>query len=179
MLSLLIILFLFMSFLIGLRRGFVLQLVHLVSIFISFFVAYIFYRDVAEFLRLWLPYPHFSTDNGTVAMLISSFDFESVYYAGISFVLLFFITKILLQIIGSMLDFVSHIPILRTFNRWLGGVLGLLETYLIIFILLIAAALLPVDFIQESIANSSMARLMVENTPILSDWLQNLWSQGI
>ncbi|WP_018921674.1 CvpA family protein [Salsuginibacillus kocurii] len=173
LLSLLILLILLGSFFIGLRRGFILQLVHLVSLFIALFVAFLFYDDVAEFLRLWLPYPQFSDQ--TDFMFLANFDMESVYYAGISFAVLFLATKIILQIIGSMLDFLAQLPILHTVNRLLGGILGFIETYLLLFILLIVTALIPVPFAQEMIADSTVARVMIEHTPILSEWLQELW----
>ncbi|SFE69093.1 CvpA family protein [Alteribacillus iranensis] len=180
MLSLLLLLILVGSFFVGLRRGFVLQLIHFVSFFIALFVAFYFYRDVAEYLRLWLPYPQISTDgDNVISMMIEAFDMETVYYAGISFFLLFIAAKILLQIIGSMLDFVSHIPVLRTMNRWLGALFGLAETYLILFILLITAALIPIDYVQQTINESWVASLMVNHTPFLSDWLKQLWSEGI
>ncbi|RSL32994.1 CvpA family protein [Salibacterium salarium] len=180
MLSLLLLLILLVSFFVGLRRGFILQLIHLVSFFIALFIAFYFYQDLAEYLRLWLPYPEISSNgDGVMNMVVSSFDLESVYYAGISFFLLFFIAKILLQIVGSMLDFVSRLPVLRTLNRWLGGVLGLIETYLILFILLITAALMPIEMLQNAINDSWVANVMINHTPILSDWLKDLWSEGL
>ncbi|RSL32213.1 CvpA family protein [Salibacterium salarium] len=177
MLSLLLLLILLVSFFVGLRRGFILQLIHLVSFFVALFIAFYFYQDLSEYLRLWLPYPEISSDgDGVVSMAVASFDLESVYYSGISFFLLFFVAKILLQIIGSMLDFVTKLPVLKTLNRWLGGVLGLVETYLILFILLITAALMPIEMLQNAIADSWVANAIINHTPILSDWLKDLWS---
>ncbi|PSL44040.1 putative membrane protein required for colicin V production [Salsuginibacillus halophilus] len=175
MLSLIILLILIGSFFIGLRRGFILQAIHLVSFFAALIVAFIFYDDLAEHLVMLIPYPDFLDPADGEGMLLSSFYFEDVYYNGISFALLFFLTKIVLQIIGSMLDFVSTLPVLRTVNWFLGGVLGFIETYLILFVVFIVALLLPVDFIQSVISDSLVARLMVENTPFLSDWLYSLW----
>ncbi|GAK05166.1 possible colicin V production protein [Geomicrobium sp. JCM 19037] len=108
-------------------------------------------------------------------MFISAFNFEAVYYNGIAFAILFFATRILLHILASMLDFVSHLPVLRSVNRLLGGALGFVEAYLIVFVLLIVAALLPVDAVQQTIGNSSIARLIIDHTPFLSGWLQELW----
>ncbi|MFB4159773.1 CvpA family protein [Geomicrobium sp. JSM 1781026] len=173
MLSVLILLILVTNFFIGLRRGFILQLFHLVSFFGSLIVAYLFYSDVAEYLRLWVPYPQFLDDPSN--MFISAFNFEAVYYNGIAFAILFFATRILLHILASMLDFVSHLPVLRSVNRLLGGALGFVEAYLIVFVLLIVAALLPVDAVQQTIGNSSIARLIIDHTPFLSGWLQELW----
>ncbi len=163
-----------MSFFIGQRRGFILQLIHLVGFFVSLFVAYTYYGELANYIRLWIPYPQISTDS-TFGLIISSFDAESVYYSGIAFAILFFGTKIALHIIGSMLDFVAHLPILRMLNRWLGSVLCMVEAYLIIFILLNVGALLPVEIVQEQLHTSAVAQYMIHHTPFLSEWLRDLW----
>ncbi|GAF64159.1 CvpA family protein [Alkalihalobacillus trypoxylicola] len=170
-----IILFIFLcSFFIGQRRGFILQLIHLVGFIVSIYVAYRYYGVVAEYIRLWIPYPQFSSDSA-FGMIIQAFDAESVYYSGISFALLFFGTKIALHILGSMLDFFAHLPVLRTLNRWLGSILCVVESYLLIFVLLNVAALLPIEFIQEQLQVSIIAQFMIHHTPFLSDWLRELW----
>ncbi|SDI59490.1 CvpA family protein [Natribacillus halophilus] len=174
MLSLFILLIFFAKFFIGLRRGLVRQFFHLVSFFGSLIVAFLFFSPLADYLRLWLPYPQFL--DGNDGMLISAFSFESVYYNGIAFAILFFATRILLRVIASMLDFVSYVPFIRSVNRLLGGVLGFIEAYLVVFVLLIVAALIPVEAVQDTIAHSMIARLMIENTPFLSQWLPELWT---
>ncbi|ERN52485.1 MULTISPECIES: CvpA family protein [Alkalihalophilus] len=174
MLSFLILLLLLMSFFIGRRRGLILQLIHLVGFIVSLYVAYTYYQEVASYIQLWIPYPQFSQDS-TVGMIINSFNGESVYYSGIAFAILFFGTKILLHIVGSMLDFVAHLPILRSINRLLGSIFCFVETYLILFILLYVAALLPVDLIQDQLQRSIVAQTMMNYTPFLSDWIRDLW----
>ena len=67
---------------------------------------------------------------------------EDAYYRAIAFVVIFFAVKIILQIIGSMLDFIAQIPVLKQLNVWAGGLLGFLEVYLIIFIVLFIGALI-------------------------------------
>ncbi|WP_096202745.1 CvpA family protein [Bacillus sp. FJAT-45350] len=177
MLSLLILILLISSYFIGLRRGLILQLVHLVGFIAALIVAYVFYKDLAFYIRLWIPYPQLSPDS-PVTMLIEALNFETVYYSGIAFAILFIATKIFMQIIGSMLDFLARLPILRTFNRWTGGVLGFLEVYLIIFVLLNVAALIPIEFIQSMLNRSLLAQLIINHTPFLSDWLKDLWIQN-
>ncbi|SDH34350.1 Uncharacterized membrane protein, required for colicin V production [Alteribacillus persepolensis] len=180
MLSLLIIVILLGSFFIGLRRGFILQLIHLVSFFAALFVAFFFYREAAEYLRLWLPHPKVESDgDGVISMMVESFNNEAVYYAGISFFLLFIMTKILLQMIGSMLDFVSRIPVLQMVNRWLGGLLGFVETYVVLVVFLITAALIPIENLQQMLEGSWVANLMIYHTPFLSEWLHSLWTEGV
>ncbi|WP_413379223.1 CvpA family protein [Alkalihalobacillus sp. 1P02AB] len=174
MLSFIILIILLGSFFIGQRRGFILQLIHLVGFFVSIFVAYKYYDVLASYIRLWIPYPQFSSDN-TFGLIVSAFDAESVYYGGIAFAILFFGTKIALHIVGSMLDFVAHLPILRMLNRWLGSLLCMVEAYLIMFVLLNVAALIQVEVVQELLHSSVVAQSMIHNTPFLSEWIRELW----
>ncbi len=174
MLSFILLFILFCSFFIGRRRGFILQLIYLVSFVAAIFVAYKYFRELATYIRLWIPYPQFSSDSA-VGMMIRSFDAESVYYSGIAFAILFFGTKIALHIIGSMLDFLAHLPILNSFNRLFGGILCFVETYLILFVLLFVAALLPIETVQSLMQRSIVAQFMLNYTPFLSEWLKTLW----
>ncbi len=159
------------------RRGFILQLFHLLGFLVAFIVAYMYYSPLAFYIRLWIPYPQLPA-NSPFTMLVETFNGEHVYYSGIAFAILFFATKILVYIIGSMLDFLAHLPIVRTANRWLGGALGFLEMYLIIFVLLHVAALIPVEIVQSLLHRSFLAQLILNYTPVLSGWLKELWIQN-
>jgi len=85
------------------------------------------------------------------------------------------VVKVLLQIIGSMLDFIAHLPILRQLNVWAGGILGFVEVYLVIFILLYISALVPIEFMQNALDQSILSKAIVNNTPILSQQIKSLW----
>jgi len=174
MLSLLLLLFLFISFFIGKRRGFILQIFHLLGFIVAFIVAYVYYAPFAFYIRLWIPYPQFTTD-GPFGMLIESFNVEHVYYSGIAFAILFFGAKIVIQIIGSMLDFLAQLPIVRMVNGWVGGLLGFVEMYLILFVLLHVAAILPLEFVQSALHKSTVANFILNYTPVLSGWLKEIW----
>ncbi|WP_078555432.1 CvpA family protein [Bacillus alkalicellulosilyticus] len=174
MVSIILLFILVSSFFIGLRRGLILQIIHLTGFVVSLLVAYMYYKELAVYIRLWIPYPQLPADS-PISMLVDIFNFESVYYSGIAFAILFFGTKILMQIIGSMLDFVSHLPILRTVNGWLGGLLCFIEAYLILFVILHVAALLPVETVQSLLHQSTLAQLILDHTPFLSQWLKELW----
>jgi uncharacterized membrane protein required for colicin V production len=174
MLSFLILFILFCSFFIGRRRGFILQIIHLISFVVAIVVAYTYFGELASYIRLWIPYPQFSSDS-TVGMIINTFNAESVYYSGIAFAILFFGTKIVLHLIGSMLDFLAHLPILRSVNQLLGGIFCFIEAYLILFVLLFVAALVPIDLVQDIMQGSIVVQLMLNHTPFLSEWLKELW----
>jgi uncharacterized membrane protein required for colicin V production len=176
MIDIILLLILIGGFLIGLRRGLILQIVHLTGFIASFIVAYLYFDDLAPRLKLWIPYPANTLElDQTFAIFLGAFNMESAYYRAIAFAILFFGIKIFLQIIGSMLDFLADLPILRTINRWFGGALGFVEVYLLVFIFLYIAALVPIDYVQSSIDGSFMAKTIVENTPVFSEKIKELW----
>src|SRR5690554_1113143 len=174
MLSGIILILLIVGVIVGLRRGFILQLIHFVSFFVAFLVAALFHKQLAEHLTLWIPYPQIGNSEALQALL-NTVNAEAAYYNGISFFIIFFAVKIILQIIGSALDFVASIPVLKQVNSWLGGILGLLEVYLILFVILYFADLLPIEQVQNAIDSSSIAKGIIEKTPIFSNQLKNMF----
>jgi uncharacterized membrane protein required for colicin V production len=174
MLDLALILLLIIGFFIGLKRGFILQLVHLTGFIIAYIVANLYYTELASKLILWVPYPNLDPAS-PLKLLTENSNMEAAFYRGISFVIIFFAVKILIQIIGSMIDFIAHLPILKHLNVWAGGILGFLEIYLIIFILLYIAALIPMEVLQGPLEDSVLANLIVNHTPIFSQQIKSMW----
>jgi uncharacterized membrane protein required for colicin V production len=178
MLDLVLLLIFGMGFLIGLKRGFILQIVHLTGFIVAFIISYLYHDDLAPTLKLWIPYP--SLQDGTImAILFDNADLEMAFYRAISFAILFFGTKLVMQIIGSMLDFLAHFPILKQINGWAGGILGFVEVYLIVFIILYIGALIPVQLIQTYIQDSFIAMTIVQHTPLFSGTIRELWIEHV
>jgi uncharacterized membrane protein required for colicin V production len=174
MVDLLLLFILLMGFMIGLKRGFILQFIHMTGFIIAFVVAYLYYEKLVQPLRLWVPYPTFG-DPETVKLLFESTHLDEAYYRAIAFAILFFATKIVMQIIGSMLDFVAQLPILRSINRWAGGALGFVEVYLIVFLVLYIGALVPIQSWQAKLQSSFLATAIVKHTPFLSEMMKQMW----
>ncbi|PMC37197.1 hypothetical protein CJ195_13650 [Bacillus sp. UMB0899] len=176
MLDFVLFIILLFGILVGLKRGFILQFIHLTGFIISYIVAYQYFDDLAPKLKLWVPYP-VSGEGPPILTLLSGDDLEGAYYRAVAFVLLFIGTKIVMQIIGSMLDFVALLPIIKQLNRAAGSILGFLESYLILFIVLFIAALIPMEQIQTALDQSVLANLIVNHTPYFSDKVNELWIQ--
>ena len=70
MLDLAILAILLIGFLVGLRRGFILQLIHLTGFFVAFAAAYVYYDELAPKLTLWIPFPSLGGDSETMNMFI-------------------------------------------------------------------------------------------------------------
>ena len=164
MLDLIILIILGFGFLIGLKRGFILQLIHLTGFIIAFIIAYLYYDQLAPKLTLWVPFPNFSSDSA-LSLVMENVNLEDAYYRAIAFVVIFFAVKIILQIIGSMLILLHKFQCLKQLNIWAGGILGFLEVYLIIFIVLFIGALLPIEGIQAALTQSILAEFIVQHTP--------------
>lgn len=176
MLDLVLIIILLFGILVGLKRGFILQFVHLTGFIISYIVAYQYFDDLAPKLKLWVPYP-ITSESPELLALLNGEDLEGAYYRAIAFVLLFIGTKIVMQIIGSMLDFVALLPILKQLNKWAGSILGFLESYLVLFIFLFIGALIPIVPLQQALDQSILADLIVNHTPYFSNKVNELWIQ--
>ncbi|WLR50162.1 CvpA family protein [Bacillus tianshenii] len=174
MVDLIILILLAGGFFVGFQRGFVLQIVHIVGFILSFVVAYMYFDDLTPHVRLWIPYPNLPEDT-SLTLLLDTVNAEMAYYRAISFAILFFGTKIVMQIIGTMLDFLADLPLLSTVNGWLGGALGLVEVYLFLFFLLYVGALVPLESVQTALNQSVLAQGMVEHTPVFSEKLKDLW----
>ncbi|SEO81350.1 Uncharacterized membrane protein, required for colicin V production [Amphibacillus marinus] len=157
----------------GLKRGLVLQVFHFISFFVAFIVAVNFYNSLAGHLEMLIPYPRISGEQW--AFFNDTLPLENAYYNMIAFAVLFFGTKIILSIISSMLDFVADLPILSAINGLLGAVFGFVEQYLVLFVLIFIASLLPVAQVQSVLEQSNLAAFMIDQTPVLSEQVRTLW----
>lgn len=174
MLDLLILIIIVAGFITGLRRGFIVQAMHLFSFFVALIVAYIYYKPLAEVFVYWVPYPGFS-ESGNSVLGLDQIDVDATFYRALAFAMIFFVVKIILQIIASIFNFISYLPVLNSINRLLGAILGFIEFYVLLFIALYILALLPVESIQSALDRSIFAGLILEHTPILTSLFQNWW----
>lgn len=158
----------------GFRRGLILQLVHLASFIIAYIVAFMYFKPLAGTLKFWIPFPTSASESGMFQFL-GTVDLQTAYYRAIAFVILFIATKIILNILGSTLNFLAELPILRSVNHLGGAILGFAEIYLILFFLLYAGSLTPVSEIQSAIDKSSLAQSMIAHTPYFSNLLKEMW----
>src|SRR5699024_677311 len=116
MVDFILLILLIFGFLMGLKRGFILQAFHLIGFIISLVVETLYYDKIAEILSLCIPYPELS-DVSTWDSFLQSTSMQDAFYTAIAFAIIFFSVKVLLHIIASMLDFVASLPVLRSFNK--------------------------------------------------------------
>ena len=174
MLDLILIILLIFGVIFGLKRGFILQLLHMIGFVVAFIVAHMYYADLAPKLTLWIPYPSADIDH-PIQMFFKDIPFDIVFYRAIAFVGIFIATRIVLSIIASIFDVVASLPVLNILNRLGGAIFGFIEMYLLLFILLYITALIPLEIIQDPINQSSLVDKIINDTPYFSETIQKWW----
>ncbi|MBO0476629.1 CvpA family protein [Vagococcus sp. DIV0080] len=176
MLTILIILCLGTSFYAGYRRGLMLQLVYGLGYVASFVVAQSQYKALGKKLELLVPYPA-PTEKTSLVLFDKNliFDLDKAFYAGFAFILIVFIGWLLTRFVGMLCYGLTFRPVIQKGNDLAGGVLNALLTVVGLTLCLTLLAMVPLDFIQNLFKKSSLARFLVDSTPIISNLLHNWW----
>ena len=85
----------------------------------------------------------------------------------LSFIIVYILARLILLFVNFVSDKISELPIIKQFNE-LGGLLyGILQSFLIIFIVLAIISVLPFDNIQIAINNTFLCVFLYNINPIL------------
>src|SRR5690625_3314138 len=132
MITFLLIIVLLFGFLMGLKRGFILQMLHLIGFIVSFVVASLYFRKLADQLSLWIPYPELGDDK-VWAVFLNSMPLENAFYNAIAFAIIFFLTKIVFQVIATLLYFFAIILVISFLIIMYLSILYVIDINLILF----------------------------------------------
>ena len=179
-LSITIIILLLLGFYAGYRRGVLLEGVYLLGYCLSFVAAVHFYQPLAQKIALWVPYP---TPQLNSPLYFYNkellFHLDQSFYAGLAFIIILFIGWLIVRFVGALcrqLTFVgSHFQFVRIASGLLGGVIHTIIIYTGVTLMLVLASFLPVKNVQETLDLSPIASSMIEESPILSAKLYDLW----
>lgn len=174
MLDLLILIFFIAGLIVGYQRGFIVQTIHMVGFIAAMIVSYLYYKPLAEKFVLWVPYSGINAES-KLSFPVEGLDLDLTFYNLLAFVLIFIVVKFGLQLIASMIDFLKYLPVLGFIAKLFGAILGFVEMYISIFLILYIAYLLPIDFIQSFMQKSLIVNAMFEHTPVLSEKVKNWW----
>jgi len=173
MLDLMLALFLISGIVIGLKRGLISQLFHMTSSIVALIAAYAAHDAVGERLSKIFPAPTFD-GNGHFLFLAHTVNMDKLFYGTIAFLIIFVAVKIALSFLASILSIVASLPIIRQFNMIGGGILGFLEIYVVLLVLIVLGTFLPINGIQTQLQHSVIASAMINHTPIVSDYVKQL-----
>ena len=164
-----IIIFLIVGILAGVRRGFVKQVVLLIGLFIVLVASFYLKNPVATFFYKHLPFFKFGGILKGVSV-INILVYEVIAFL-IVFSVLYLILRILLKVSGLIESLLKATIVLGFFSKIAGGIVGLIESYIIIFILLFIA---NQPFVRVTgIEESWLANTILDKTPVLSSTVKN------
>ena len=86
-----------------------------------------------------------------------------------AFIVLVIVIRLIIQILAQTLGVVRKLPLIKITDRYLGAILGFLEIYLIVFVVLYLVTVLPTpDWKIAIFKDSVLPDYIIQNTPILS-----------
>lgn len=174
MLDICIVLMLAVSFFIGAKRGLAMQAMHIGNMAIASVVAIIFYKALAEKFVFWVPYTGIDPAVKT-AVDFTNVDMDNTFYRILAFAVIYFSVMLVGKLIISMFDYVAYIPYFPSTSRIGGALLGMVEMYAALYMIVYLIAMLPFDFIQARTNNSLFANFLLEYTPIIAQIAKKLW----
>lgn len=167
--DIIIVCFLILFGLIGLKRGIFKSFISFVGFILVIVIAYIMKNIVGDFLVLNLPFINFNGFLGGASTL------NIIMYQAIAFLLMLIILglvyKILVTISGIFEKLLKLTIILSIPSKILGLVFGVLEGYVILYLVIF---FLHQPFFKFDIYNeSNYAEKILEKTPLLSSFAEN------
>ena len=131
---------------IGFKRGFIIELGNLISLFVGFFGVFRYYSNLAE-------------------LISSIFDWPSFINYTISFIIIFFSISYIISMFAKLITKAIKISALTLFNRIFGLIFGILKYLLVLsfFILLIN----KVFFVESFDINGNQIQSSLSFKPLL------------
>lgn len=162
--DILILVFLVFFFLIGFRRGVLTELISLVGIIAIIILSFLFKNPISVFLYKYLPFFKFDF------VLKGATIFNILFYEIIAFLIIFSILLILFKLllnVTKILDKILKMSIIFTLpSKILGGLVGLIKGYLILFIVLY---ILSLPILPFEVSKTKIGSFMLDNTPGFND----------
>ena len=168
--SVVIVLLILLCGVLGSRRGILKELVVIVGTIVVFAIAFFLKDPLASFFCTYLPFFNFKIPLGNLVSL------NIIFYQLIAFLLIVIVLRLVLQILidvtGIFSKIINATIILALPNKLLGFVVGILEGYILMFIILNVIAI-PMSG-SELFMSSGVRRFIVNDTPVLKDCLGGL-----
>ena len=165
-----IILFIIMSMIVCAKKGLIKSAVSLVGIILVFIIALTFKEQLGNFLCKYLPFFNFS---GNLEGLVS---INILIYQLLAFIIiiaiLLSIYALIMSISGLLQKIVNATIILKLPSAIAGSIIGLIEGYILTFIILLLLVLPCKNF--DLFNDSKLVNTILYKTPIISEKSSNI-----
>ncbi|MEB3101089.1 CvpA family protein [Ferviditalea candida] len=162
------------GFLMGYVRGFVSQLLSIFGTVIAFIAAFRFYGGLSPWIAQHLPISSLGSFK-QYAPFAENMQLDKYFYNALAFALIFFGSKIVLSIVGGVLNVIAKIPGIHFVNKWSGAVLAFVEVLAMIVIAVNLLAVTPVEKLKAALEQSVIVTYILHYAPYISPLLQDLW----
>ena len=167
--DIIIIIFVLIFGLLGLKRGAIKSLVQLVGIIAITILAFVLKDYLANFLMDFMPFFNFSGPYaGITSMNILLYEMLSFV---VIFILLYCILNILITLSGLIEKLLKVTIILAIPSKIMGAILGIIEGIVLVFIVSFIALHIPQT--ETEIRSSKIAIVILERTPFVGDTMKN------
>lgn len=165
-----IILFILCFILIGAKQGLIKTGVSLVALVIIFVISYVFKEHIGNFLCKYLPFFNFSGNiKGLVSLNILIYQLAGFF---IILGVLMGVYTIIMTLTGWIQKLVNMTILLKLPSSIGGGIIGLIEGYLVTFLILLIA-MIPMQT-MTLLKESKLADFILNKTPIVSESTSDL-----
>ena len=147
---------------IGFKRGLVKSVVSLVGLIIAFILAWILKGPISNFMYTNLPFIDFSGSLSLINILI----FEFIAFL-IMLIIFLVILKLVVKVTGLIDKIVGLASGLKGVSKILGLVFGLIENYLLVFIILYALS--GIAHLNTEIDKGIVTSTILNKTPIINE----------
>ena len=155
--------YLILSLFKGYKRGFILQIIGIISIIIGFGLSMLLCTTFAENFK----FLQSASDSNASETLMNEFGNVVIW-----FMILYFIIKIIVNYLGVFINKLFRLPILKTVNQVLGVIAGFFISSL--SIILVASILrFPIFSNGEEIIEKSLLKTVSNSTIYVSDTIVN------
>lgn len=165
-----IILFILCFILVGAKQGLIKTGVSLVVLVIIFVISYVFKEHIGNFLCKYLPFFNFSGNiKGLVSLNILIYQLAGFF---IILGVLMGVYTIIMTLTGWIQKLVNMTILLKLPSSIGGGIIGLIEGYLVTFLILLIA-MIPMQT-MTLLKESKLADFILNKTPIVSESTSDL-----
>ncbi|HGA1494148.1 TPA: CvpA family protein [Streptococcus suis] len=180
MISIVLILVLVWSFYLGYSRGLVVQTFYSLGSIVALTIATATYKSLIPFLYLWVPFANATQGSSNYYFDEKYlFDLDSVFYAGLAFLLIYVLVYVLVRFLGIFVHLFEGFNPDTKLSNLVSGFLSVLVTFVSLQIVLVLLATIPLAAIQDKLHSSFLANVMIQYTPITSSFFKSLWLSNI
>jgi uncharacterized membrane protein required for colicin V production len=156
----------------GMSRGLVRQVFDLLAWLLSVYLAFVYGTAVGQELnRLFGLEGHLNTALGP---LWGNFSIGAVAINILGFIIVLTLVRVVVEVVAGIMDVVSKLPIISTFNRLGGAALGFLKGTAVVFVIAALLRILPAGEFSGLIEGSYVITTVLAVSPALYEQIREL-----